>query len=234
MTRERRNLTYGKGWLLKKSYVNETLIDAFYAGIGQLGPRRAIDIDKKYAEGDGIIGLGNLAIWWSQQVLDWPEFQAIEKITFDLVCGILLDPKLYAADVVTIEPGSTVVNPHVDTPHRFSEWNFDRRLLALQLIISLHDIDSSSGSTGLVSQSQLEDYPINDCYQGKYDEFFAELVHQPIMPKGSVLCYNARLLHSSMPNLRARPRKALLIHYCESEIVEPLRAIDNIWSSLVP
>lgn len=231
---DRKRLTDGKGWLLKKSHINDSLIDAFYDRIDRLGPRRAIDINKNYAEGAGILDLGTLAIWWSQQVLDWPEFQSIEKITFDLVRNILLDPRLYAADVVTIEPGSNIINPHVDTPHRFPEWNFDRRLLALQLIIPLHDIDSKSGSTGLVDQSQLEDYPIDACYQGKYNQVFTDLVKQPKMPKGSVLCYNARLLHSSMPNPSKRPRKALLIHYCESSIIKPLRSIDNIWSSLVP
>jgi ectoine hydroxylase-related dioxygenase (phytanoyl-CoA dioxygenase family) len=231
---DRKKLIHGKGWLLKKSYINESLIDTFYDRIDRLGPRRAIDINKKYAEGAGILDLDKLAIWWSQQVLDWAEFQSIEKITFDLVRNILLDPRLYAADVVTIEPGSNIINPHVDTPHRFPEWNFDQRLLALQLIIPLHDIDSKSGSTGLVDQSQLENYPIDDCYQGKYNQMFLDLVKQPKMPKGSVLCYNARLLHSSMPNPSNRPRKALLIHYCESSIIKPLRSIDNIWSSLVP
>ena len=230
----REKLTNGKGWLLEKSYINENLIDNFYARIDRLGPRRAIDINKNYAEGAGILALGNLAIWWSQQVLDWPEFLPIEKQTYTLVRGILSDPRLYAADVVTIEPGSDIINPHVDTPHRFPEWNFDRRLLALQLIIPLHDIDSKSGSTGLIDQSQLEDYPIEDCYQGKYNQIFMDLVKQPKMPKGSVLCYNARLLHSSMPNPSKRPRKALLIHYCESSIIKSLRSIDNIWSSLVP
>jgi ectoine hydroxylase-related dioxygenase (phytanoyl-CoA dioxygenase family) len=231
---DRKKLIYGKGWLLKKSYIKDSLIDIFYDRIDRLGPRRAIDINKNYAEGAGILDLGKLAIWWSQQVLDWPEFQSIEKITFDLVRSILLDPRLYAADVVTIEPGSNIINPHVDTPHRFPEWNFDQRLLALQLIIPLHDIDSKSGSTGLVDQSQLENYPIDDCYQGKYNQSFLDLVKQPKMPKGSVLCYNARLLHSSMPNPSTRPRKALLIHYCESSIIKALRSIDNIWSSLVP
>ncbi len=231
---DRKKLIHGKGWLLKKSYISESLIDTFYDRIDRLGPRRAIDINKKYAEGAGILDLDKLAIWWSQQVLDWAEFQSIEKITFDLVRNILLDPRLYAADVVTIEPGSNIINPHVDTPHRFPEWNFDQRLLALQLIIPLHDIDSKSGSTGLVDQSQLENYPIDDCYQGKYNQLFLDLVKQPKMPKGSVLCYNARLLHSSMPNPSSRPRKALLIHYCESSIIKPLRSIDNIWSSLVP
>ncbi len=231
---DRKKLIHGKGWLLKKSYIGESLIDTFYDRIDRLGPRRAIDINKKYAEGAGILDLDKLAIWWSQQVLDWAEFQSIEKITFDLVRNILLDPRLYAADVVTIEPGSNIINPHVDTPHRFPEWNFDQRLLALQLIIPLHDIDSKSGSTGLVDQSQLENYPIDDCYQGKYNQLFLDLVKQPKMPKGSVLCYNARLLHSSMPNPSSRPRKALLIHYCESSIIKPLRSIDNIWSSLVP
>lgn len=230
----RKTLTDGKGWLLKKSCIEDTLIDRFYTCIDRLEPRRAIDNNKNYAEGAGILSLGNLAIWWSQQVLDWPEFLPIEKITYKLAQQILVDPRSYAADVVTIEPGSTIINPHVDTPHRFPEWNFDRRLLALQLIIPLHDIDSKSGSTGLVDQSQLEDYPIEDCYQGKYNQVFMDLVKQPKMPKGSILCYNARLLHSSMPNPSPRARKALLIHYCESDIIESLRSIDNIWSSLVP
>jgi ectoine hydroxylase-related dioxygenase (phytanoyl-CoA dioxygenase family) len=224
-------LTSGTGWILYKKFVPDSLIDDLNKQLYKLAPRRALDVNKHYAEDKNIANLGPLAIWWSQQVLDWPEVQAIESVVCRYIETVLPGAKLYASDVVTIQPGSTLINPHIDTPHRFPKWNFDNRLLSIQTIIPLHDIGSDSGATGLVSGSQLNDYPIDDCYQGKFDSEFLDKCEQHDMPSGSLLLYNAKLLHSSMPNPSTRARKALLIHYTNPTIYNELREVDNIWSA---
>jgi hypothetical protein len=223
-------LTQGQGWMLYQNFVPDNLIQNFNNRILELKPKRALNFKKQYAEDHEIQSIGPLAIWWSQQVLNWPEFQSIEKIVATFIATQMQDPILYAADVVTIQPGSNLINPHIDTPYRFPKWNFDKRLLSIQTIIPLHDIDSNSGSTGLYSGSQLKDYPINECYAGKFDQEFTENYIQPNMPCGSLLYYNAKLLHSSMPNPSTRARRALLIHYTDPTIINELYEIDNIWA----
>jgi len=51
------------------------------------------------------------------------------------------------------------------------------------------------------------------------------------MPTGSLLFYNCRLLHSSMPNPLEVERPALLINYMNKNIIKEVAQLDNIWSS---
>jgi ectoine hydroxylase-related dioxygenase (phytanoyl-CoA dioxygenase family) len=104
-------------------------------------------------------------------------------------------------------------------------------MLGVQCIVSLFDVDENNGSTGLVSESQHRDFYIDMCYSGYYDKWFSRKKTQPIMPKGSLLMYNCRVLHSSMPNLSDKPRPALLMNYLDGNIVEEVRKQDNIWNS---
>lgn len=230
MTWRRNKLANLEGWFVESALVTDEKIDQFNRRLDELVPQRALDIDKRYAEGVDIAQLNDVAVWWSQQVLDWNEFKSIEEFIRLQAVDLLDKPALYAADVVTIEPASRIINPHVDTPHRFAQWNFDRRLLAVQFIIALNHTDSENGSTGLVDYSHFDNFPIHYCYSGLYNEYFLKNFYQPSLPKGSVLCYNSRTLHSSMPNFTNDPRSVLLIQYCESDIVDQLRSIDNIWS----
>lgn len=230
MTWRRNKLTDLEGWFVEPVFVPIEKINQFNLRLDDLVPQRALDVDKQYAEGAAIAQLNDVAVWWSQQVLDWIEFQSIEESTRHLAVDLLTEPVLYAADVVTIEPTGRIINPHVDSPHRFEQWNFDRRLLSVQCIVALNDTNGDNGATGLVNYSHYDNFPINYCYSGLYNEYFLKNFYQPVLAKGSLLCYNSRTLHSSMPNFTNDPRSVLLIQYCESDIVGELRSIDNIWS----
>ena len=92
-------------------------------------------------------------------------------------------------------------------------------------------MDKDSASTGIVPHSQKIDHDINLCYRGHYNEWFLKNMIQPTLPKGCVLLYNCRLLHSSMPNPLGRPRPALLLNYLDSSIIEEVTKIDNVWTS---
>ena len=43
--------------------------------------------------------------------------------------------------------------------------------------------------------------------------------------------YNCRLLHSSMPNPTDSKRPAILMNYLDSDIIDEVRTMDNIWGS---
>ena len=221
----------GPGYVITDNIIPNDLIDNVVSKLPTCYPVRASSRDKKYAERDDIKNLSDISVWWSQTVMDWPEVQEIDKILGAYVRQYLPTAKFYSSDIVTIDSHSTWFSPHVDTPHRFRKWNYDRNLLGVQVIVALSDMDRNSASTGIAPHSQKIDHDINLCYRGHYNEWFLKNMIQPTLPKGCVLLYNCRLLHSSMPNSLDRPRPALLLNYLDSSIIEEVTKIDNVWTS---
>lgn len=221
----------GSGYLIAERYIPEKLVDAVNNKLNTLHPVRASSSGRKYAEGEQIKDLPDIAVWWSQMVMDWPEVIEIESMISELIKPHLPEAEWYASDIVVIEGNSNWINPHVDTPHRFKSYNYDKRLLGVQAIMSFFDLDKARGVTGVVPESQKKDFNINLCYQGFYTPWFNKHCIQPALPKGSVLYYNCRVLHSSMPNSQDRPRQALLFNYLDSSIISDIRTMDNIWES---
>ena len=228
---ELNKLKDGQGYDVAVSYIPEKLIDAVNSKLHTLHPVRASSMDRTYAEREKIKELPDISVWWSQMVMDWPEIIEINSMVSELVKPYIPSLEWYASDIVVIEGNSKWINPHVDTPHRFKKYNYNKELLGVQAIVSLFDLDKSRGVTGLVPSSQKQDFNINLCYQGFYNSLFNKKCIQPELPKGSVLYYNCRVLHSSMPNTQDRPRQALLFNYLDSSIISDIRTMDNIWES---
>ena len=227
----RDQLLSGPGYAVLNNFIPNYLISNFRSKLFDLSPVRASSSKKIYAERDGIKNLEDISVWWSQAVDDLKETQGIRRLVDPLVTQNFPSLVHYISDTVTINAGSTWINPHVDTPHRFSKYNYDPRLLGIQCIISLYDTNKDNASTGLVPFSQKRNYDIQSCYQGKFDRWFLENCIQPDMPAGSLLLYNCRVLHSSMPNTTSHSRPALLINYLENSILEEVKTIDNVWKS---
>lgn len=229
---EYKDLTEGEGYLFFENVIPKDLIDIINSKLGMLKMIRATDSMKNYAERDDINQLEHdISYWWSQSVMDWTEVKLINDFLITRVNKELDNAVWYTSDIITINSNSKLVNPHVDTPHRFKQWNFDTRLLGIQCIVSLQDTTPEMGSTGFVPNSHEPDWDIDLCYNGAYNKYFWDFHEQRDMPKGSVLMYNCRLLHSSMPNYLPEPRPMLLLNYLNGDIVEDVKKVDNIWSS---
>lgn len=224
-------LTEGDGYVVLENIVHHDLLELFYSKIAELHPVRASSSDKTYAERSEIANLKDIAVWWSQLVMRYPEVIDIHHTIIQTIKECIPNFYWYASDTVFIEPHSKWVNPHVDTPHRFDKWNKDKRLLGIQCIVPLFDLDMYNGATGLVPQSQLKDFPIDLCYKGYYNGYYNRNYIQPTVKKGSVLMYNCRILHSSMPNPTDTRRPAILFNYLDGDIINELKIIDNIWDS---
>lgn len=220
-----------EGYVLLEGMIPRLLIADFNNRSKDLYPVRAVSSTRKYAERDDIKNLDDITVWWSQEVSEFPEVKKILKIVDPVITSNFGNLRFYASDTVFIKSGSSWINPHVDTPHRFKKYNFDKRLLGIQCIVSLVDTTKDNGSTGLVPFSQKRDFDIDKCYNGTYNRWFMENMKQHHMPKGSVLFYNCRVLHSSMPNNGNLERPALLLNYLDHSIIEEVSKIDNIWSS---
>lgn len=228
---ENKDLTEGEGYLFFESIISTDLIDSINNKLNTLRMVRASSSGKAYAEREKIKDLSDISVWWSQTVMDWPEVNLINDFLINRIGKELDNAVFYASDIVTINGDSKWVNPHVDTPHRFKQWNMDPRLLGVQCIVSLQDTTPEMGSTGFVPNSHEPDWDIDLCYNGAYNKYFYDFCEQKDMPKGSVLMYNCRLLHSSMPNYLPNPRPMLLLNYLNGDIVEDVKKVDNIWSS---
>ena len=225
------DLVEGEGYLFFENIIPDNLIDSINSKLCTLHPVRASSSGKTYAEKDDIKKLSDISVWWSQLVMDWPEVMKINDLLLPKISEHLDNAVWYSSDIVTINGDSKWVNPHVDTPHRFKQWNEDERLLGVQVIVSLQDTTPEMGATGFVANSHIPDWDINLCYNGAYNKYFWDYCEQKDMPKGSVLMYNCRLLHSIMPNYLPEPRPMLLLNYLNGDIVEDVKKIDNIWSS---
>ena len=228
---EYKNLTEGEGYIFLESVIPADLIDNINSKLDTLRMVRASSSGKTYAERDKIKDLPNVSVWWSQMIMDWPEVNIINDFLITRIEKELDNAVLYASDIVTINGDSKWVNPHVDTPHRFKKWNNDTRLSGVQCIVSLQDTTPEMGATGFVPNSHEPDWDIDMCYNGAYNKYFYDFCEQRDMPKGSVLMYNCRLLHSSMPNYLPESRPMLLLNYLNGDIVEDVKKVDNIWSS---
>ena len=224
-------LITGNGYIVVEKLIPDTLIDSILAKQDTLHPVRASSNTKKYAEREDIKNLPNISVWWSQMVMDWPEVIEIAKLIQPHIDVNLPEAVLYASDIVVLEPHSKWVSPHIDTPHRFKAYNYNKNLLGIQAIVALNDLDESNGATGVMPESQLQDFNINLCYQGLYNDMFMHRCVQPKLSKGSVLFYNCRLLHSSMPNPQDKARPALLLNYLNGSIIDDVKKLDNIWVS---
>lgn len=224
-------LEQGEGYSILPGFVPAVLIADYKKILTELYPVRASSSKKVYAERDDIKNLEDISVWWSQTVDNFKPFQDIKKLIDPLIKTHFPSLEFYAADTVTINGNSKWYSPHVDTPHRFSKWNFDKRLLGIQCIITLEDVTKENAATGLVPFSQKRDFEINKCYTGAFDRWFMDNCKQHDMPKGSLLIYNCRVLHSSMPNNTDKPRPALLLNYLDRNIVNDVATMDNVWTS---
>lgn len=231
MTDLKNTLEQGEGYKIFSGFIPAVLIADYKKILNQLTPVRASSSKKVYAERDDIKNLEDISVWWSQTVENFDEFKKIRKLVDPVVQNNFPNLTFYASDTVTINSKSQWVSPHVDTPHRFERWNYDKRLLGIQCIITLEDVTKENAATGLVPFSQKRDFEINKCYTGAYDRWFLDNSKQHDMPKGSLLLYNCRVLHSSMPNNSDKPRPALLLNYLDRSIISDVMEVDNIWKS---
>jgi ectoine hydroxylase-related dioxygenase (phytanoyl-CoA dioxygenase family) len=220
-----------EGYLLYENFIPRVLISDFKKRLTDLYAVRASTADKIYAEGKDIDNLKNVSVWWSQTVHNFEEFKKIKRLIDPIIQHNLENFDFYASDVVTIKAGSQWVSPHIDTPYRFKQWNFDQRMLGVQCIVALGNLSKESASTGLVPFSQKREFDIDKCYTGVYDRWFKDNVKQYNMPIGTLLLYHCRLLHSSMPNNTTEDRPALLLNYLNKNIINEVSKIDNVWTS---
>ena len=197
-----------RGFDIINDIVSDSLIERINDRKDELYPVRASTHKKQYAEAEECKKLFGIAVWWSQLTDEWDEVKEIHELIYPEIKKHLTDATFYASDIVTINGPSRWVGPHIDTPHRFEKYN--------------------KRENNDICGIQVN---IQDCYEGVHDEYFLENAEQHDMPKGSILFYNTRLMHSTMPMHLPKKRSILLINYLKDDIIDSIKNTDNVWSS---
>jgi ectoine hydroxylase-related dioxygenase (phytanoyl-CoA dioxygenase family) len=218
------------GFVVVKNAIDPALIAKIDGRHRDLYPTRAHDVNNKYWPGNVIDQCADFAYWWSQQLHDWFEVDAVSHILVDRTKELFDTPCVYVADIISNTPKNRYIKPHIDTPYRFDQWHDSFDLLGIQCIIPLCKFSKENGGTGLLPGSHIKNWVVKDSYRGLYNDLFMAGVYQPEMNPGDVLFYHPRVLHSTMPNYTDQTRRALLIHITSVEMANQLKLVDNIWN----
>lgn len=218
-----------QGFVVVKNIIPTSLVDAVNRRTPDLYPTRGHAVDNKYYPKNRIAECSEFALWWSQQLHDWPEVQAVGQLLINQVGFLFEDPTLYVMDVITNTPKNKYIKPHIDSPYRFDQWHESFELLGVQCIVPLCEFTEANGGTGLLPGSHKRNWIVQDSYRGVYNDEFLSGVVQPHMMPGDALIYFPRVLHSTMPNTTENLRRALLIHITGQKMVEQMKLVDNIW-----
>lgn len=181
-------------------------------------PAKGHDVDGKYY--DKYVEDVKWANYWTQPLDDYSRIANVRKVVDRLVAKFLVSPIFYQASISVVTPENTLIRPHVDTPHRHKPWNNRvNRILGVQVAIPMHEFPPDAGVTALLPNSFRKVWDIEKCYNGSYlDEFLTDSV-QPNLYFSDVLIWDARTLHSQMPNITQNNRYMLLMNYIEEDIV---------------
>lgn len=189
-------------------------------------PMRGHDVDGRYY--DRFHQSVEWANYWTMSLHDHVEVRKITPYVTRIAEIFLDDPVFYHCDVSVLTPKCQIIRPHVDTPHRHQPWNdkIDRRL-SIQFAAPLHTVHKHAGITALLPGSHKQVWKIKKCYGGGYDEEFLKGAYQPDVKFGDLLAWDARTLHSQMPNVSDTNRYMLLFNYVERDILDNLMAHEN-------
>lgn len=217
------------GWTVLPSYLPIATVEAVLPLQLSFIKTRGTAVDGSYWRHSSGEPEPELAIWWTQQLAAEPSVEAISQ-TFIETYGLEFnDPVIYSADCIVNTGQNQKCYPHVDSPYRFTEWQRDRSLLALQCLVPLGDFSAANGATAVADDTHQYHWNMEDAYHGHYDRFFYANSHQPRMGLGDALVYHPRLMHSTMPNYTSSQRVALLISIMDRGLAVRLRDLDNIW-----
>jgi hypothetical protein len=218
-----------QGFIVVKDIIPKIIIDHINERVWELRPDRGHAVDNKYFARNKVHECPEFALWWSQQLHDWMEVQAVGRILLDHVGDLFNNPEVYVADIITNTPRNKYIKPHIDSPYRFDKWHERFDLLGVQCIVPLCEFTQENGGTGLLPGSHKTNWVVQDSYRGLYNEQFLQGVVQPAMGPGDALIYFPRVLHSTMPNNTDYDRRALLVHITSREMINQMKLVDNIW-----
>jgi ectoine hydroxylase-related dioxygenase (phytanoyl-CoA dioxygenase family) len=137
---------------------------------------------------------------------------------------------IHVVDTITTRPKSQKTRAHIDTPYRFEDYarTSNDEVLGVQCIIPLDPFTIENGATCVLPGSHLNRFYYKDIEenQEEYNDLLTTKGFQFVSSPGDALIYNARTLHSTMPNNSEDFRSALLINALDTAILKRIREVD--------
>jgi ectoine hydroxylase-related dioxygenase (phytanoyl-CoA dioxygenase family) len=170
-------------------------------------------------------------VWWSKE----PPREMWQPIV-DVLRGYIdtifqgKEWSIHVVDTITTRPGSAKIRAHIDTPYRFEEYahKSNDEVFGVQCLIPLDKFTIENGATCILPGSYREKFYYKDIEenQEEYNNLLTTKGFQFVSNPGDVLMYNARTLHSTMPNNSNFYRSALLLNAIDTSILPMVRNVD--------
>lgn len=159
--------------------------------------------------------------YWTPQIdLDKADcVNEVATLVSPIIDELLHNWRWWYMDYHVTNPGSDYIHAHVDTPHQFDEWSDPDEIVSVQTLVAIDDFTIDNGATALVHKSHKDVFHNTDIVEHKYDDYLKNNKTQFVAPAGSVLIYQARVLHSTMPNNSTMPRRALILNSIKDTVV---------------
>jgi len=170
-------------------------------------------------------------VWWSKE----PPREMWEPVVDRLsrYINVIFQEKewdIHIVDTITTRPGSSKIRAHIDTPYRFEDFahTTNDEVFGVQCIIPLDRFTIENGATCVLPGSYKDKFYYKDIEenQEEYNELLTTQGFQFVSNPGDALMYNARTLHSTMPNNSEEFRSALLINALDINIIKRIKEVD--------
>tara|TARA_B100000809_G_scaffold141374_1_gene138956 strand:- start:454 stop:1161 length:708 start_codon:yes stop_codon:yes gene_type:complete len=170
-------------------------------------------------------------VWWSKvppQEMWQPIVDILSRYLDAMFDG--REWSIHVVDTITTRPKSQKTRAHIDTPYRFEDYahTSNDEVLGVQCIIPLDPFTIENGATCVLPGSHLNRFYYKDIEenQEEYNDLLTTKGFQFVSSPGDALIYNARTLHSTMPNNSEDFRSALLINALDTAILKRIREVD--------
>ena len=218
-----------EGFVILRNVISPELLQQLQAHASLQPPRNGQDINNKwwhpvYGDADEYNAEYANIQWkhyWTPQI-DLNAATCVNEvatIVSPIIDEVLDNWQWWYMDYHVTNPGSDYIHAHVDTPHQFDEWTNPNNIVSLQTLVAIDDFTIENGATALVRKSQTDVFHNPDIADHKYDDYLKNNNTQFVAPAGSVLIYQARVLHSTMPNNSTMPRRALILNSIKDIVV---------------
>jgi len=154
------------------------------------------------------------------------------------ICTELLGPCTFRATDFIVNCARShrqkelIYRPHVDTPYRFEKFKDRTDLIGMQIAVVIDELTEENVATGYIPGSHTLKYELMDHGKNtnheKYVNFFLSNCKQHIAKPGTLILWDGRLLHSTMPNKTNTNRRLFLINAVSKSVCDELDILDPI------
>lgn len=215
---------YNDGVILEKQLFDKQTIENIKQSVSKLKPDHGFDHNLEFV----VDKPKNLYSQYCSENIDDNSFSILNNKIKKIVDQYIEDAVPFGnGNVVVQNSGYNAIMPHLDCPYRFTQYNYEKDLLGVLAFVPLDNFTKENGATGFVKGSHKFQLDNVKCYKGHYNDFYNDNHEQIECEIGDVIIWNAKILHSGMPNHTEYSRAGIAINYVSNSIMDNLYKIMN-------